>query len=162
MKESIAGNDRDFTKEPMGQAMFLLAVPMVLEMFMESVFAITDIFFVSGLGSDAVATVGLTESLMTVIYAIGGGFAAATTALISRRIGEKQAEKASISAVQAIYTGLFVSVLIAIPGFIFARELLRLMGANANMVLTMSGYTFCNVIGKWCDYATLYNQCCFP
>jgi putative MATE family efflux protein len=141
LKEAIAGTERDFTKEPMGRAMFLLAVPMVLEMFMESVFAIVDIFFVSSLGSDAVATVGLTESLMTIIYAIGGGFAAATTALISRRIGEKQAEKASISAVQAIYTGLFFSSLIAVPGFIFAQDVLSLMGGNTNMVLNMSGYT---------------------
>jgi len=141
LKEAIAGTDRDFTKEPMGRAMFLLAVPMVLEMFMESVFAITDIFFVSSLGFDAVATVGLTESLMTVIYAIGGGFAAATTALISRRIGEKQADKAAVSAIQAIYTGLFFSVVIAIPGSIFARDVLSLMGGNSNMVSNMSGYT---------------------
>lgn len=141
LKEAIAGTDRDFTKEPLGRAMFLLAVPMVLEMFMESVFAIVDIFFVSRLGFDAIATVGLTESLMTVIYAIGGGFAAATTALISRRIGEQQREKASVSAVQAIYTGFFFSALIAIPGFIFAHDLLRLMGGNENMISNMSGYT---------------------
>jgi putative MATE family efflux protein len=141
LKEAIAGTDRDFTKEPMGRAMFLLAVPMVLEMFMESVFAIVDIFFVSHLGSDAVATVGLTESLMTIIYAIGGGFAAATTALISRRIGEKKPEKAAVSAIQAIYTGLFFSILIAIPGFIFSHDMLGLMGGNENMVNNMAGYT---------------------
>jgi putative MATE family efflux protein len=141
LKEAIAGTDRDFTKEPMGRAMFLLAVPMVLEMFMESVFAIVDIFFVSHLGSDAIATVGLTESLMTIIYAIGGGFAAATTALISRRIGEKRPEKAAVSAMQAIYTGLFFSVLIAVPGFIFSHEVLGLMGGNENMINNMAGYT---------------------
>jgi putative MATE family efflux protein len=141
LREAIAGTDRDFTKEPMGRAMFLLAVPMVLEMFMESVFAIVDIFFVSRLGSDAIATVGLTESLMTIIYAIGGGFAAATTALISRRIGEKEPEKAAISAVQAIFTGLAFSILIAIPGFILSRDVLRLMGGNENMINNMGGYT---------------------
>ncbi len=141
LKESIAGTDRDFTKEPMGRAMLLLAVPMVLEMFMESIFAIVDIFFVSRLGSDAVATIGLTESLMTIIYAVGGGLAAATTALISRRIGEKQPEKASVSAVQAIFTGIVISLIIAVPGFIFAHDILRLMGGNENMIANMSGYT---------------------
>jgi putative MATE family efflux protein len=141
LKEAIAGTERDFTQEPLGRAMFLLAVPMVLEMAMESIFAVVDIFFVSRLGAEAVATVGITESLMTIIYAIGGGFATATTALVSRRIGEKQPGKASIAAVQAIYTGIFVSMLIAVPGMYFARDILRLMGGTSTMVNQMSGYT---------------------
>jgi putative MATE family efflux protein len=113
---------------------------MVLEMIMESVFAIVDIFFVSKLGADAVATVGLTESVTTIIYAIGFGFATATTSLISRRIGEKKPEKASLTAVQAIIAGIVISIVIAIPGALYAKDILRAMGANNIIITEMSGY----------------------
>jgi putative MATE family efflux protein len=133
IKEAIAGSERDFTNTNLGRAIFILAVPMVLEMVMESVFAVVDIFFVSKLGSDAVATVGLTESAMTVVYAIGMGLSMATTALVSRRIGEKKNKDAGVVAFQAILLGVFISVLIAIPGVIYAKDFLLIMGATEKM-----------------------------
>jgi len=134
IKEAIAGTERDFTKTSLGKAIFILAIPMVLEMIMESVFAVVDIFFVSKLGADAIATVGITEAVMTIIYAIGGGLAVGTTALVSRRIGEIKRKEAGITAFQAIMVGLFVSLLIAVPGILFAKTFLRLMNGSEIMV----------------------------
>ena len=138
--ESVRGTDQDYTEVKLSKAILLLSIPAVLEMIMESIFVIVDIFFVSKLGADAVATVGLTESLLTIIYAISLGLATATTSLVSRRIGEKNPEKASQSAYQAIITGISVSILIAIPGAIFAPEILGLMGASDVIVNDMAGY----------------------
>lgn len=134
LREALSGSERDFTQIPLGKAILLLSVPMVLEMIMESVFALVDIFFVSRLGAGAVATVGITESLMTIIYAIGMGLSVGTTALVSRRIGEKRPEQASMAAVQAIFTGVLVSLLFSATGIFFAKDLLRLMGASETTV----------------------------
>ncbi len=131
---AIKGSDQDYTKITLSRSIFLLAVPMVLEMMMESLFAVVDIFFVSRLGSDAVATVGLTESMMTVIYSIAFGLSTGATAIISRRIGEQNKEGASIAAGQAIIAGIFVALLLAIPGIFFAKNLLELMGASDKIV----------------------------
>jgi Na+-driven multidrug efflux pump len=139
--EAVSGTDQDFTSGSLGRAILLLSIPMVLEMVMESVFAVVDIFFVSKLGADAVATVGITESMMTIVYAIAAGLAVGTTALVSRRIGEKKPEGASVTAFQAIATGLLASLLIAIPGAAFASKLLTLMGAEDKMVQDGFMYT---------------------
>jgi len=139
--ESIAGTDKDFTTVNLGKAILLLSIPMVLEMLMESVFAVVDIFFISHLGADAIATVGITESLMTIVYAIGFGLSIGTTALISRRIGEKRRGAASEVAFQAIIIGVLVSAFLAVPGIFFAQDILRLMGAGETVVNEMSVYT---------------------
>ena len=117
--------NRILLKARLSRAILLLSIPAVLEMVMESVFVIADIFFVSKLGADAVATVGITESMVTIIYAIAIGLGTATTSLVSRRIGEKNNDEASRAAFQAILTGLIVSVIIGIPGAIFAEKLLE-------------------------------------
>ncbi len=114
---------------------------MVLEMVMESVFAIVDIYFVSKLGADAVATVGITESVVTIVYSLAIGLSIATTALVSRRIGEKNPGKAAKAAFQAIITGIIVSLFIAVPGVLFASDLLALMGGTEQMITEYSGYT---------------------
>lgn len=140
IKLSLSGEDHDYTKGNIKRAVFLLSVPMVLEMLMESIFAIVDILFVSKLGADAIATVGLTESVITIIYALAIGLSAATAAMVSRRVGEKNYKKASESAYQAIFTGISISVLIAIPGLFFAKDILRLMNASPTIINNMSGY----------------------
>jgi putative MATE family efflux protein len=139
-KQAIAGSDQDFTSGSLRRAIFLLSVPMVLEMAMESIFAVVDIYFVSRLGADAVATVGITESMITLIYALAVGFSLATTAMVSRRIGEKRPEQAAQVAFQSILTGCLISLAIAIPGALYASRLLQLMGANEEIHSSLSGY----------------------
>jgi putative MATE family efflux protein len=141
LREAIRGSQQDFTTIPVGKAVFLLAVPMVLEMAMESLFVIVDIFWVSRLGADAVATVGLTESLLATIYAVAVGLSMAATAVVARRTGEKDPEGASRAAVQVIAVSLLSGCAIAIPGFLFGAELLSLMGGTPSVVATGSGYT---------------------
>ncbi len=141
IKEALAGSSQDYTQIPLGKAVLLLAIPMVLEMVMESIFAVVDIYFVGKLGADAVATVGITESVLTIIYAIAFGLSMATTALVSRRIGEKKPEEASKEGLQAIFTGIFISLVIALPGIFWAKDLLRLMGASPVIVEEFNGYT---------------------
>ncbi len=139
--QSLRGGQHDLTAVPLRHAILLLAVPMVLEMAMESVFAVCDIFFVSRLGAEAVATVGLTESMLTILYAVAIGLSMATTATVARRIGEKEPSKAASVGAQAIYLGIFLAVLIGAPCFFYARELLGLMGASAETVDAGAGYT---------------------
>jgi len=131
LRDALRGTNADYTKIPMRRAVLLLAVPMVLELVLESTFAVVDIFFVAKLGPSAVATVGLTESLLFLLYAIGMGLAMATTAVVARRIGEGKREEAASTAVQAIFLALLISVPFALAGIFFAKDLLRLMGADA-------------------------------
>src|SRR5215211_4095255 len=130
IKESIRGSHRSYTTGPIGRSILLLAVPMVLEMIMESVFAVVDIFWVSHLGTDAAATVGLTESLMTLVYALAIGLSIGAMAMIARRIGEQNPDGAARAAVQAIALALVVSILIGVVGAPLAPKLLALMGGS--------------------------------
>jgi len=131
LREAIRGTNADYTKIPLRKAVFLLAVPMVLELVLESTFAVVDIFFVAKLGSSAVATVGLTESYLFLLYAIAMGLAMAVTAVVARRIGEHKHEEAAVTAVQAILIAVLASVPFAIGGIVYAQDLLRIMGADA-------------------------------
>ncbi|MDA1371134.1 MAG: MATE family efflux transporter [Proteobacteria bacterium] len=141
-KQALAGDsDINYTEGSIARVTILLAIPMILEMAMESVFAIVDIFFVASLGTDAVATVGLTEAVITLLYAIAIGLAMGATAMVSRRIGEKDPERASEAAGQVIWIGVFVSVIVGAIGIIFARDILLLMGASESVVATGVNYT---------------------
>lgn len=131
LRDAVRGTGADYTKIPLRRAVFLLAVPMVLELVLESTFAVVDIFFVARLGSSAVATVGLTESYLFLLYSIAMGLAMAVTAVVARRVGEQRHEEAAVSAVQAIWIAVLVSVPFAIVGIVWARDLLALMGADA-------------------------------
>ncbi|MGA9256497.1 MAG: MATE family efflux transporter [Candidatus Sulfotelmatobacter sp.] len=139
--EAVRGSHQDSTTGSLNRAILLLAVPMVLEMVLESLFAVVDVFWVSRLGANAVATVGLTESLLSLVFSVAMGLSLSTTAMVARRIGEKDPEGAAVAGVQAIALGLFVSLAIGVPCFLMAPNLLRLMGASPEIVATGSGYT---------------------
>lgn len=141
VREAIAGTDKDFTSISLGRAIFLLSVPMVLETAMESLFAIVDIFYVSRLGSEAVAVVGITEAVMTLVYAVSIGLGTAATAVIARRTGEKDTARASRSAGQAMITGAVISLLTALPAVLFYKELLILMGISGATAAAYGSYT---------------------
>jgi putative MATE family efflux protein len=141
LRDALVGAPVDYTTAPIGRAIVLLAVPMVLEMAMESIFVVADVFWVAHLGPDAVATVGLTESLMTLIYTLAMGLSIGATALVSRRIGEGDGEGAAQAATQSILLGVVISALVGIAGILFASDLLRLMGASDDVVRTGSGFT---------------------
>src|SRR5246127_2604471 len=141
IREAIRGSHQDYTTGNLNRAILLLAIPMVLEMVLESLFAVVDVFFVGRLGADAVATVGLTESMLSLVFAVGMGLSLSTTAMVARRIGEKDPEGAADAAVQAIFLGLMISLAIGVPCLLFAPNLLRLMGATPQIVAVGSGYT---------------------
>jgi putative MATE family efflux protein len=138
--EAVQGSHRDYTTGDLNRAILLLAIPMVLEMVLESLFAVVDVFWVGRVGANAVATVGLTESLLSLVFAVGIGLSLSTTAMVARRIGEKDREGAAVAAVQAITLGLIISVVIGVPCLIFAPDLLRLMGASPEIVRIGTGY----------------------
>jgi len=147
-KKSLKGDHQDLTQGSIGIAAFLLAVPMVLEMLMESIFAITDIFFVSGLGAEAVAVVGLTEAVLTLLYAVAIGLSMAVTATIARRYGEKNTEKANIVAGQALWVGLIVAVVVGLIGLNFAHDILSIMGASDSLIASGKSYTTIMLTGS--------------
>ncbi len=144
LREAIRGSAADFTEISVGRAVVLLAVPMVLEMLMESVFAVADIFFVGRLGADAVATVGITESLMTIIYALAVGLSVGAAATVARRIGERDPDGAARAAAQSILFALGIGAGLGAIGILFAPELLHLMGASDDVVRI--GSTFARVM----------------
>ncbi len=141
IRQSLNGQEQDYTTGSIRRAVILLAIPMVLEMCMESVFALVDIFFVSHLGKHATSTVGLTESVITIVYSIAMGISMAATAMVARRVGEKDSEAASKAGMQAIFISLAITVAISIAGFIYADDILRLMGAEEAAIETGRGYT---------------------
>lgn len=139
--EALRGSRRDYTEGPVGRAVLLLAIPMVLEVVLEGVFAVTDVFFVSRLGEDAIATVGLTESMMAIVYTLAIGLSIGATATVARRIGEHNPDGAARAAVQALIIGVIVSVTLGIVGVMFAPALLRLLGASPAVIATGSDFT---------------------
>jgi putative MATE family efflux protein len=141
VSESLHDNDEDFTTGPIGRALGLLAIPMMLEMAMESIFAVVDIAFVSRLGTDAVAAVGITEALITVLYGIAIGLGMGLTAMVARRIGEKDAEAAAKATGQSVWIGAILSIVIGITGVAYARELLEIMGASDSVIEQGYGFT---------------------
>jgi putative MATE family efflux protein len=141
IREAIRGSRRSYTEGPIGRGIFVLAVPMVLEMVMESVFVVCDVFFVSKLGPDAVATVGLTESMLAIVYTLAIGLSIGATATVARRIGEHDREGAARTAVQVIVLGLIVSAVIGLLGAIFAPSLLAVMGASTSVIASGANFT---------------------
>src|SRR6201994_1174515 len=140
IREALRGLHQDYTTGNLNRAILLLAIPMVLEMVLESLFAVVDVLWVGRLGANAVATVGLTESMLALVFAIGLGLSLSTTAMVARRLGEKDPEDASIAGVQAIVLGLLISLGMGIPAGIFAPQLLHAMGASPAIVAEGSGY----------------------
>ena len=141
LREALSDSEQDFARGDLRRAIVLLAIPMVLEMVMESVFAVADVFFVSQLGEDAVATVGLTETLMTLVYALAFGLAMSTTAVVARRWGEGDEDGAARSGAQALLLAVVLGIGLGIPGLVFAPELLTLMGAEDGVVRDGVGFT---------------------
>lgn len=141
-KQAVKGEEQNFTEGSINRAIFLLSIPMILEMAMESLLAVVDIFFISRLNNnDAVTAVGLTESVIAIVYSIAMGMGMAATAMVARRIGEKDGPGAAVAAVNALYIGLVFSVVVSIAGIFFYKDVLRLMGASVSIIEVGSGYT---------------------
>lgn len=141
IKQSLNGELQDYTTGSIRRAVILLAIPMMLEMSMESVFALVDIYFVSHLGKHATSTVGLTESVITIVYSLAIGISMAATAMVARRVGEKDPAAATKAAMQAILVSLLITIVVSIPGFIYAGDILRLMGAEDEAIAIGTDYT---------------------
>ncbi len=139
--KAVAGSEQEFTSGSIRKAVFMLSVPMVLEMMMESIFFLVDAYWVSSLGANAIATVGLTESVLTLVYAVAIGLSMGVTAIVARRIGEKDVAGASKTAVQSIFLGIAVALLISVIGILFPKEILSLMGGAPDLISEGFGYT---------------------
>ncbi|MCI5056941.1 MAG: MATE family efflux transporter [Flavobacteriales bacterium] len=147
--QALRGKEFDYTSMSLNRSIILLAVPMVLEMIMESLFAIVDIYYASRLGKEAVATIGLTESVLMIVYSLGFGISMAATAIVARRVGEKKLEKGSFSAAQTITLGLILSFLISIVGLFFSDDILGLMGAEEAVIKSGSNFTRWMLVGNY-------------
>ncbi len=141
IKQTFNGAEIDYTKGSIPKAVFLLAIPMILELSMESVFAVVDMYFVSDLGENAIATVGLTEAVIMIIYSVGIGLSTAATAIVARKIGEKNKEEAALAAAQTMLVAAVITVLMSIPGVIYAEEILGLMGASEQVIEQGADFT---------------------
>ena len=140
-KIAVTGKEQEFTSGSIRRAVFMLSVPMILEMMMESVFAVVDIYYVSKVSVNAVATIGLTESIVTLVYAVAIGLSMAATAVVARRVGEKDLKGASQAAIQAIFLGIAVATVVSIIGILYPKEILNLMGAEPDLIEEGYGYT---------------------
>ncbi|WP_460976285.1 MATE family efflux transporter [Spirosoma knui] len=138
---ALRGSETNFTSGSINRAIFLLSVPMILEMVMESLFAVVDVFFVAKIGTEAIATVGLTESVLTLVYSVGIGFSTAATALVSRRIGEDNPRGAATAVGQVILVSVTLALLMGLPGYLFADDILRLMGGDERLITNGVGFT---------------------
>ena len=138
---AIKGGEKNFTEGSINRAIFLLSIPMILEMIMEALFAVVDVFFVSRVSVNAVATVGLTESVITLVYSIAIGLSMATTAMVARRVGENDHQQAAVAAVQAIIITVCISLLISVLGILFADDILRMMGGSDELIEEGVSYT---------------------
>ena len=141
LRIALTGKEQEFTTGSIRRAVFMLSVPMILEMMMESVFAVVDIYFVSKVSVNAVATIGLTESVITLVYAVAIGLSMAATAVVARRVGEKDLHGASQAAVQAIFLGISVAAVVSVIGIVYPKEILGLMGAEPDLIEEGYGYT---------------------
>src|SRR5882757_2469235 len=142
-KMAVRGDEENFTEGSINRAIFLLSVPAILEMMGEAVFAIVDMIFVSRLhNSDAVAVIGLTESMLALVYSLAWGVSMGATAIVARRVGEKDTEGAAVAGVQAILVGVACSLAISVGGLFYSKELLQLMGASESIIKIGSGFTF--------------------
>ena len=144
LRDAIGGAEKDYTTGSIRRAIFMLSVPMVLEMIMESLFAVVDVMYVSRLGVDAIATVGLTEAIIMVVYSIAVGLSMGATAMVSRRVGEKNYVQGSNAAFQAILISIVLSVFIGLAGYFYAKDLLVLMGASDSLI--NEGYQYTQVL----------------
>ncbi|MFZ2905139.1 MAG: MATE family efflux transporter [Cyclobacteriaceae bacterium] len=148
-KQAILGQEQEYTSGSIDRAIFLLSVPMILEMSMEGVFAVVDMIYISRLhDNDAIATVGLTESMLTLVYSLAMGLSMGATAMVARRVGEKDIKAAEVAAMQSLYIGFGLSILISIVGIFFSADLLRLMGGSEQLVANNVGYTRWMLIGN--------------
>ncbi len=161
VREAFRGSHQDFTAGNLNRAILLLAIPMVMEMVLESLFAVVDVLWVGRLGADAVATVGLTEALLSLVFAVGLGLSLSTTAMVARRIGEKDPAGAAVAGVQAIAIGLAVSALVGIPCIFYAPDLLRLMGASSQILAVGSGYARIALAGSGAIMMLFLNNAIF-
>ncbi len=141
LKIAVSGKEQEFTKGSIRRAVFMLSIPMILEMLMESIFAVVDIFYVSKVSVNAVATIGLTESVVTLVYAVAIGLSMAATAIVARRIGENDREGASKATVQVIFLGIAVAAVISVIGILFPKDILALMGGEPDLIAEGYGYT---------------------
>ena len=141
LMQAVRGKQEDFTSGSIRKAVFMLSIPMILEMLMESIFALVDIIFVSRVSVNAVATIGLTEAVISLVYAVAIGLSMAATAVVARRIGEKDNEGANQAAVQVIFLGIFVAAIISVIGIMYPKEILSLMGAESDLIAEGYGYT---------------------
>jgi putative MATE family efflux protein len=148
VRQALRGTEADYTSGPIGRALLLLAVPMVLEMAMESVFALADVFWVARLGAAAITTIGMTEALLVQVYAVGIGLGFGVTAVVARRIGEKDPDGAARAAFQALVLGIFAAAVIGVIGFVWASDLLRLLGGSPEVVEQGSGYARIMLVGN--------------